>query len=262
MAPGKTGKTLPPGTVEREFGVAVPGLILPPERWTTSALKRWPAAGPLDWAAVFGRRAPVVLDLGCGNGRSVLLSAVGRPQCDHLGVDSLPVVIRYARKRARQRGLGNIRFAVGFAGPVVERYVAPGSVAEVHIYHPQPYYDPSQAGRRLITPRFLLAVHGALEPGGLLVLQTDNPAYWRYLREVAPAFFDFREEPGPWPDAPEGRTRREIIARQRGLPIFRGQGRARTDIDPAEACRLAETLPPPVFNADRRLMELDELENE
>jgi tRNA (guanine-N7-)-methyltransferase len=211
---------------------------------------------------MFGRRAPVVLDLGCGNGRSVLWSAIRRPEYDHLGVDSLPVVIRYARKRARQRGLANVRFAVGNAGQVIERYVVPGSVAEVDIYHPQPYYDPSQVGRRLITPRFLLLVHRALEPGGLLVLQTDNPAYWRYMQEVVPAFFDFREEPGPWPDAPEGRTRREIIARQHSLPIFRGQGRARTAIDPAEACRLAETLPPPVFNADHRLMELDELENE
>jgi tRNA (guanine-N7-)-methyltransferase len=77
---------------------------------------------------------------------------------------------------------------------------------------------------------------------------------------VVPAFFEFHEHAGPWPDAPEGRTRREIIAAQRGLPIFRGEGSARTDIDPDQALALAEQLPPPVFNADRRLMELDDLE--
>jgi len=260
--PGKSGKTLPPGAVEYEFGVPVPGVILPPEEWTPSALKQWPAEGPLDWQAVFGRRAPVVLDLGCGNGRSVLLSAIRRPNYDHLGVDNLPVVVRYARKRARQRGLANVRFAVGDARLVVSRYLAPGSVAEVHVYHPQPYYDPAQVGLRLITPRFLLHVHGALRSGGLLVLQTDNPAYWRYILQVAPAFFDFRECHGLQPDAPHGRTRREIIARLRGLPVFRGRGKARADIDPQEAWRVAEALPPPVFDADRRLLELDELERQ
>ena len=256
----RSGKPLPPGAVEQEFGVPMPGVVLPPEQWTPSALKRWPAAGPLDWEALFGRRAPVVLDLGCGNGRSVLLSAIRRPEYDHLGVDILPVVIRYARKRARQRGLGNVRFAVGDAQQVVVRHVAPGSVAEVHVYHPQPYYDPAQVGRRLITPSFLLHVHRIVVPGGLLILQTDNPAYWRYMRQVAPAFFDFREQDGPWPDAPEGRTRREIIARMKGLPVFRGIGRARADVDLDEAHRAAEALPPPVFNADRRLLDLDELE--
>lgn len=260
--PGKSGKTLPPGSVEHEFGVPLPGVILPPDRWTPSALKRWPARGPLNWSEVFGRQAPVVLDLGCGNGRSTLLSAARRPECDHLGVDSLPLVIRYARKRARQRGLANLRFAVGEARQVVSHYVAPASVAEVHVYHPQPYYHPAEVHRRLITPRFLLAVHRALAPAGLLVLQTDNPAYWRYMMQVVPAFFDFHEHDGPWPDAPEGRTRREIIASMRGLPIFRGQGHARTDIDPQQALRLAEQLPPPVFNADRRLIELDTLERQ
>jgi tRNA (guanine-N7-)-methyltransferase len=255
-------KPLPPGSMESEFGVLVPGVTVAPERWTVSALKQWPAVGPLDWPEVFGRQAPVVLDLGCGNGRSVLVSAVARPGLDHLGVDSLPVVIRYARKRARQRGLANVRFAVGDAAAVVARHIAPASVAELHVYHPQPYYDPAMVGLRLITPTFLFHAHRILVPGGLLVLQTDNPAYWRYMLQVAPAFFDFHEHAGPWPDAPEGRTRREIIARLKGLAVFRGTGVARADIDPVAARRLAERLPEPVFNADRRLMELDEMESQ
>ena len=256
----KSGESLPPGALEQEFGVPMPGAIVPPALWTPSSLKRWPAAGPLDWQALFGRAAPVVVDLGCGNGRSVLFSAIRRPEYDHLGVDSLPVVIRYARKRARQRGLVNVRFAVGDARQVVARYIAPGSVTEVHVYHPQPYYDLAQIGRRLITPSFLLHIHRILIPGGLLVLQTDNPAYWRYMQQVVPAFFDFQKRLESWPDAPQGRTRREIIARMKGLPVFRSIWRARTDIDPDEARRLTEALPPPVFNADRRLLDLDELE--
>jgi tRNA (guanine-N7-)-methyltransferase len=248
--------------IEREFGVPIAGEILEPGRWTQTALKRLPPEGPLDWEALFGRRAPVVLDLGCGNGRFLLGSAVWRPDRDHLGVDALPVVIRYATRRGNQRGLCNLRFAVADAHAFVERYVAPGSVSEIHCYHPQPYYDPAQVHRRLITPPFLALVHRGLGPGGQFFLQTDNPGYWRYLQAVVPVFFDFQERQRPWPDAPKGRTRREIIALRRGLPVFRGWGTRRDGLSEAEAVRLAEALPPPVFDADRRLRELDRLENE
>src|SRR5215831_1291780 len=126
--------------IEREFGVPIAGEILDPSQWTQTALKRLPETGPLDWQALFGRRAPVVLDLGCGNGRYLLSSAVWRPDHDHLGIDVLPVVIRYATRRGNQRGLSNCRFAVCDGLRFLERHVEPGAVGEIHCYHPQPYY--------------------------------------------------------------------------------------------------------------------------
>ncbi|MFM8479103.1 MAG: hypothetical protein ACKOEO_25225, partial [Planctomycetaceae bacterium] len=86
--------------------------------------------------------------------------------------------------------------------------------------------------------------------------------YWKYMLSILPIFFDWTEVRTPWPNAPKGITRREIIARQRGLPIFRGHGTARPLLDPIEAEKLADALPLPVFNADRRLLELDRLESE
>lgn len=249
----------PSRKIEREFGVAFPGAILDPAKWTQTALKSMPEDGRLDWVKIFGRSAPVVLDIGCGNGRSTIGSAITRPTHDHLGIDILPVVIRYARKRGNQRGLSNVRFAVLGGHELLERYVEPGSVAEIHCYHPQPFYDPELIHRRLITPAFLAAAHRSLAPAGRFVIQTDNPGYWKYIREVVPVFFDFHERIGRWADAPKGRTRREIVALRKGLPVFRGHGTAKLDLGEEEAMRLAEMLPPPTFDADRRLRELDRL---
>lgn len=252
----------PERRLEREFGVPVPGEIQPMANWTNTSLKSLPNDEHVDFKTLFGREAPIMLDIGCGNGRSTLSSAVWRPQFDHLASDNLPVVIRYATRRANQRGLTNVRFTVIGGRELLAHHIAPQSITEIHVYHPQPYYDPKLIHKRLITPEFVSLVHQALIPGGLFVIQTDNPAYWNYMRKVIPLFFEFEEHPGKWPDAPKGRTRREIIALKEGLPVFRGVGRPRSDITIEEARRLADSLPAPRFNADRKLMALDEMEKE
>ena len=239
-----------PGKLEVEFGVPIPGEILPPEQWARTAIKKLPDAGPLDWAAIFGRVAPVVLDLGCGNGRFVVTSAVRRPGLDHVGLDILPVVIRYATRRGNQRGLTNTRFAVCGSFEFLEKYVAPHSVREIHVYHPQPYVDSEKSFRRLITPEFLALVVRSLEPAGRFVIQTDSPAYWQYIAATMPAIFDFHLQKAPWPDSPQGRTRREIIARSKGLPVFRAWGVPRPDVGAEQMAELVRNLPLPNFAAE------------
>jgi tRNA (guanine-N7-)-methyltransferase len=247
--------------IEKEFGVPIPGEILDQAQWARTALKKVPE-GIIDFAALFGRPAPLVLDVGCGNGRFSIASALARPSYDHLAVDILPVVIRYGTRRGNQRGLSNIRFAVIGGRELLAGHIAPGSVSEIHCYHPQPYYEQGQVHRRMITPEFLLLAHRALVPRGLFVVQTDNPGYWKYIRAAMPAFFEFEERADRWPDAPRGRTRREIVALRKGLPVFRGVGRARIGISEAAALAVADTLPPPTFDANRRLRQLDLLERE
>src|SRR5262245_1374713 len=117
---GGSRRAMQSGEIEYEFGVPIPGQILSESEWARTAVKRLPDPGPLDWASIFGREAPVVLDLGCGNGRFTIASAVARSDHDHFSIDLLPVVIRYATRRANQRGLWNVRFAVKDAQTFLE----------------------------------------------------------------------------------------------------------------------------------------------
>jgi tRNA (guanine-N7-)-methyltransferase len=260
---------------DSDYGVPIPGRVLPQDEWAKTAIKRLPPPGPLDWKLIFGREAPVVLDVGCGNGRFVIASALLQPEVDHIGIEILPVVIRYATRRANQRGLANVRLAVIGGYEFLAQYVAPASLAEIHLYHPQPWKadrtrprpvalrgvpphhprplsrdgERGESHRRLITPEFLALAHRALIAGGLLVIQTDNRAYWQYIRRVLPLLFHFEELKGTWPDAPQGRTRREIYARQHKLPIFKGQGRPRPELTAEAIERIVREAPRPDFQA-------------
>ena len=244
-------------TDETDFGVPIPGEVRPESEWAKTGIKRFPEPGILDFAAIFGRVAPIVLELGCGNGRHTIQSALARPDFDHFATDILPVVIRYATRRANHRGLHNVRFGVKDAQSFMRLYVKENSIQEVHLYHPQPYHDQRQAHKRLVTPRFLLDVHRALAADGLFVIQTDNPDYWAYITEVIPVFFDLQERHEPWPDAIEGRSRREILSRSRALKIFRGEAIKRASLDPKEALGLAERLPLPQFRSQGPWIDLD-----
>lgn len=210
---------------EFELGVPFPGRVQPGDRWTCA---QWRDDGkPIDWERVFGRQAPRVVDLGCGTGRYLIGSAVARPDHDHLGIDVVPRVVECAAHRAGKRALTNARFAVGDAVPWLFERLASGSVDELHIYHPQPYYKPAEKGRRILTPGFFERAWQVVRPGGLFILQTDHKAYGRHLLKAASKHFDPRVLRGPWPDAPEGRTRREIIARRKGMVVWRMESRRR-----------------------------------
>jgi tRNA (guanine-N7-)-methyltransferase len=244
---------------ESDWGIPIPGLILPEAQWAKTALKQWPSP-PLDIPSLFGANGPLVLDLGCGNGRFTLSSALARPDWLHLAIDALPVVVRYATRRANQRGLHRVRVGVLGAHELLQQWMPAASAREIHCYHPQPYYQRWEMRRRLITPHFLRLVHRTLEPGGVFVLQTDNPAYASYMRTVLPAFFQWTEHPERWSDAPQGRTRREILALRERLPVFRAICTPLLDLTEDELERRSAALPLPTFDADRRLARFDRLE--
>lgn len=241
---------LSPGDVEYEFGIPIPGQILPRESWTQTALRRFPEPGALDWTELFGRQAPLCLDIGCGNGRFSLASALLRPDWNHVAIDPLPAVIRYGTRRGNQRGIPNLRFGAIDGWRILQDHSHDDLWSEIHIYHPQPYADPKKASRRMLTPDFVLLMHNRLQHGGTVYLQTDRKAYWDYMCQVMPSLFSWTQVSDDWPTAPEFRSRREILARKQGLPIFRGVAQKQATFSAEEQQARVSQLPQPRFSVD------------
>ena len=118
-----------------------PGRKLERELWTRTRTGLGERGQKFDWRAVFGRDARHVVDLGCGNGRWLIHSALERRDVDHLGVELVPPAVRLASLRAGQRGLTNLKLAWGDAVEFILERAEAASLDEVHLYHPQPYFD-------------------------------------------------------------------------------------------------------------------------
>jgi tRNA (guanine-N7-)-methyltransferase len=150
---------------------------------------------PLDLAVLFGREAPVEVDLGCGDGGFLLRYAPRHPERNFLGVERLLGRIRKLDRKAPRLGLTNLRALRVDAAYLVRYLLRPGTVAAFHIYFPDPWPKKRHRGRRLINAAFAGALHRALGPGGTVYLRTDDADYFAQMLEV------FTSEPGWAPAA-------------------------------------------------------------
>ncbi len=164
----------------------------------------------------------MIVDLGCGDGRFVLRSAAEHPDRTYIGIELIAPLV----KKAAAQSPANAMFLAGDAVAWLARREE-ASIDEIHVYNPQPYWDPAEVHLGMLTPAFFERAWRVLRPAGLLVLQTDNKRYGKYLLEAARRHFDPEVQPGPWPDAPKGRTRREQVAMGKGLAVLRVLARRR-----------------------------------
>ena len=137
-----------------------------------------------DFAAVFGRSAPLVLEIGFGNGEQLVHAARAEPARDFLGVEvHRPGVGRLMNALAAE-GLGNVRVYCHDAVEVLEREVADGALDEVRVYFPDPWPKKRHHKRRLVQPAFVGLLARKLRTGGILHLATDWQDYAEHMRAV------------------------------------------------------------------------------
>ena len=152
---------------------------------------------PRDFDAVFGRRAPHVLEIGFGNGEALDWAATHEPGRDFIGIEvHRPGVGRLINALAAQ-GNSNVRVYRHDAVEVLRDEIVPASVAEVRIWFPDPWPKSRHHKRRLIQPAFAALLASRVMRGGLLHLATDWADYARHMQEVLDTAPEWRNRLGP-----------------------------------------------------------------
>ena len=163
-----------------------------------------------DPAAIFGRAAPLVVEVGSGQGHQILHAASSHPDVDFLAVEVFRAGLARTMIRAEVAGLSNLRLAEVNAPELLEQYLPAGSVSEIWVFFPDPWKKTKHHKRRLVSADFARIARRALRPGGVLRLATDWEDYAEQMRSVmdeAPGFSrDFDGGSGDWAPRFDGRV--------------------------------------------------------
>jgi len=139
---------------------------------------------PFDAAAVFGRVAPLRLEIGFGMGGATAAVAAALPESDFLGIEVHEPGVGALLKRIGELGLGNLRIVRHDAVEVLQRLIAPDSLAGIHLWFPDPWPKLRHHKRRLLQPAFAAQAASRLVSGGYLHCATDWQPYAEQMLEV------------------------------------------------------------------------------
>jgi tRNA (guanine-N7-)-methyltransferase len=183
----------------------------------------WPRYGVevdgtrLDLAELFGRVAPVVLEIGFGMGEATAAMAAAQPERDLLAVDVHTPGQGALLRLVEQRALTNVRVGDGDAIVLLRDMLAPASLSEVRLFFPDPWPKRRHEKRRLVSAAFADLVADGLHAGGRLHVATDWPAYAAHARRVLAAHPLLEVDDGvPW----RPRTRFEEQGSAAGRPSY------------------------------------------
>ncbi|SEP13907.1 tRNA (guanosine(46)-N7)-methyltransferase TrmB [Aquisalimonas asiatica] len=175
------------------------------------------AAGetPLDYAAIFGREAPVVLEVGFGNGESLATMAAAHPERDYIGVEVHRPGIGRLLNLVEQQGLENVRVIDHDGVEVMKHQIPPASLAGIQLYFPDPWPKKRHHKRRIVQPDWVALAASRLEPGGWLHMATDWENYALHMHEVmeASTAFDNAHGAGCFAPGPGERPRTKFEER-------------------------------------------------
>ena len=155
-----------------------------------------PRGAPLDFDRLFGRRAPRTLEIGFGDGETLVALAAVHPERDYLGLEVHAPGVGHCLLRAAAAGLSNLKVIQQDAVEVLERSIAPETLDEVLIYFPDPWPKKRHHKRRLVQPPFAALLATRIAAGGRLRLATDWAPYAEWMREVLDGSAAFRNVAG------------------------------------------------------------------
>jgi tRNA (guanine-N7-)-methyltransferase len=190
------------------------------EHWEHFGLD--PKSTPPDYPQIFGRAAPLVLEIGFGNGEQLLHAGMHEPYRNFVGIEvHRPGVGRLMNALAAHK-VENVRLYNHDAMDILRNSIAVGALAEVRIYFPDPWPKKRQQKRRMIQPDFAALLASRITPGGRLHLATDWAEYAAHMHTVLDACPDFQNDFGLGMSGPRPDWRIETHFEKRGLRLGHG----------------------------------------
>ncbi|MGE5452286.1 MAG: tRNA (guanosine(46)-N7)-methyltransferase TrmB [Acidobacteriota bacterium] len=175
---------------------------------------------PLDTEATFGRQAPVVLEIGFGMGDATAKIAQALPDTDFIGCEVHEPGVGALLKHIGEMGLTNLRIVQHDAVEVLDKMIAPQSLAGVHIFFPDPWHKTRHNKRRLIQAPLVAKLVTRLAPGGYIHCATDWEPYAHQMLEVLGANPDLVNTAEGFADKPSYRPLTKF--ENRGLRLGHG----------------------------------------
>ena len=173
----------------------------------------------LNLESVFPRRAPVEVDLGCGDGSFLVTLAGQNPARNFLGLERLIGRVRSASRKIAYENLGNARVVRLESFYAVAYLIPANSISVFYLLFPDPWPKRRHQRRRVVTDEFLEAIHRALVPEGSFVIATDARDYFQEIRRRAREKGTFAEKPIGDFNLPATTFEKRFL--HRGLEIYR-----------------------------------------
>jgi tRNA (guanine-N7-)-methyltransferase len=145
------------------------------------------ADAPLDAIAVFGRKAPLVLEIGSGMGETTAAIAQADPATDFIAIEVHSPGVGSLLNRIAAEKLANLRVLQHDAVEVLERMIPDGALAGIHLFFPDPWPKKRHHKRRLVQPAFAALAARKLAPGAILHAATDWQDYAEQMLAVLAA---------------------------------------------------------------------------
>ncbi|MGC0852165.1 tRNA (guanosine(46)-N7)-methyltransferase TrmB [Pantoea agglomerans] len=188
----------------------------------------WPVMGveyqpePVDLPALFGREAPVTLEIGFGMGASLVTMAQNTPHQNFLGIEVHAPGVGACLAAAKEADVQNLRVMCHDAVEVLEKMIPDNSLRMVQLFFPDPWHKARHNKRRIVQVPFAELVMRKLKLGGVFHMATDWEAYAEHMLEVMNSIDGYRNRSEQQNYVPRPETRPLTKFEQRGQRLGHG----------------------------------------
>ncbi|SEQ25811.1 tRNA (guanine-N(7)-)-methyltransferase [Amphritea atlantica] len=228
----KTEQQTPEQSTGEKYMRTVKSFVLRAGRMTEGQQKametQWPLmglepdSGMLDLAQVFGREAPVVLEIGFGMGDSLIEMAKAQPENNYIGIEVHRPGVGRLLSNAEKEGLTNIRVFCHDAIEVLANCIPDGSLSTLQLFFPDPWHKKKHHKRRIVQPEFAETIRKKLKVGGVFHMATDWENYAEHMMEVMSAAPGYRNVAGESQYSPQPEWRPVTKFQKRGERLGHG----------------------------------------